>query len=138
MFKVNSNEVNNSNTNNSNVIDETIKIIKNEYQDYSFNVTTLFKRSSFYPDKIRDILYIEMEITPFTLIENIRIEKSLYFLYKGTPTVKETFKIAGYSSARVFRNAFKKRIGFSPSELRSRVENDEEFEVVVESLWENR
>jgi len=121
---------------NTNIVDNIIEIINNEYQDYSFNVSTLLKKSSYYPDRIRDVLYLEMQITPFVLIENIRIEKSLYFLYENTTVIKEAFRLVGYSSARVFRNAFKKRVGFSPSELKHRVIDEKELKILVVNLWQ--
>jgi transcriptional regulator GlxA family with amidase domain len=62
----------------------------------------------------------EVGQTPAAYVEALRIEQARALLEDGAPSLEAVAQSAGFASAEVLRRAFRRRIGVSPSDYRSR------------------
>ncbi|MBQ7821435.1 MAG: AraC family transcriptional regulator [Clostridia bacterium] len=63
-------------------------------------------------------------VSPLRFRENIRMEKAKKLLCESFLSIKEVANAVGYQDQYTFSKIFKKRIGVSPSEYRSKNKND--------------
>lgn len=65
-------------------------------------------------------------VSPLKFIENKRLEKAKKLLQESFLTIKEVANVVGYQDPYTFSKFFKKRVGMSPSEYRSKKKNNSE------------
>ncbi len=65
-------------------------------------------------------LFKERTGTNFSVyLENLRLAEAVHLLESGNAAVSDVYQEVGYINAATFRRAFKKKYGFTPSEIRS-------------------
>jgi AraC family transcriptional regulator len=87
-------------------------IIQANYAKQSFNVEKLAETLGVSGAYLREFICFEYGICPHKLIENVRLEKSISYLYKEKVYI--VARKIGYSNTRSFRRAFKKKFGMCP------------------------
>ncbi|MGB9774350.1 MAG: helix-turn-helix domain-containing protein [Bacteroidota bacterium] len=110
--------------------------IEQRIADAQLCVKTLTRRLGISNSYLREVVRMNCGISLGMLIETVRLAHAVDLMMdaKGQ-TLYEISKTVGYLSARTFREAFKRRLGMSPSEcMRLLHENDERCREAIAEL----
>lgn len=99
------------------------RIIDLHFSNPSFSVASLAEMLGISGSYLRDEVHRLYHLSPFTIIENYRLEKATQMLLSDLD-LYTICHASGYAHVRTFRDAVRKRLGKPPSELRGR--NDSE------------
>ena len=97
------------------------EIRKNYYND-KLTVQRLANKFNVCQSHFREIVHSNFLMSPQQLIEIIRLEEGKRLLLNDLKVYEVANKV-GYSNARSFRRAFKKRFVINPSQFRERLKN---------------
>ena len=105
----------------TNAVEEVISYINKHFTE-NITIAIWLKRLALV--NIISYVYLkETGMTPYEYIINIRINTAKYLLRNSQLSVKDICFSTGFSSESVFCNAFKKRLGITPTEYRTLEEN---------------
>lgn len=101
-------------------LEPAIELMKNEYHSQ----ITLAKCAKSCNMSIRSFSRLwknTYSVPPITFLEDIRIQKAIYFLTTTNMSIYNIAQSVGYKNALYFSNIFKKHTHFSPSEYRKQI-----------------
>ena len=106
----------------TNVVEETISYINKHFTE-NVTIEDLAKQAGFSQYHFIRIFKNETGMTPYEYIINIRLNTAKYLLRNSQLSIKDICFNTGFSSESVFCNAFKKRLGITPTEYRKQEKN---------------
>jgi len=106
----------------TNAVEEVISYINKHFTE-NITIADLAEKAGFSQYHFIRIFKKETGMTPYEYIINIRINTAKYLLRNSQLSVKDICFSTGFSSESVFCNAFKKRLGITPTEYRTLEEN---------------
>lgn len=95
--------------------------MKQEYSNADFNVASVCAAHGISRSALQALFWSCAEQSPKQYLGNLRMEKALRLLTEGTLSVGEVALQCGFSDAKYFARAFKRKYGFSPSEMKYRL-----------------
>ena len=105
--------------NDSNIVQNAINYMQLNYQDPNITMKGLAEELGVSSVTLSVEFKNEMDITPFSYLNNIRIEKAKELLLNTDMLVKEVRNAVGFCDERVFERRFKKNTGMTPGQYRS-------------------
>lgn len=94
--------------------------IKENYMDVNFCVKVLAQNLGISGSYLSDVVHNYWGMGPRKLIESVRLEEAVK-LIDHERTLYELSRKVGYADVRIFRRAFTKRLGMTPSECRDMI-----------------
>lgn len=121
-------------------MDKIIEMVRRRYSDYQFTVERLANEVGSSLSQLRETVHFDYGMSPQELIETVRLEEAMKLLYGGPhKNLYEICASVGYVSLKTFLDAFKRRIGVTPTHWRTTVDashdDSEEFGRCIEMLW---
>ncbi len=83
---------------------------------------------------LREMMWIEYNMSPRLLIETIRVENALELLALDYQNLCQICKQTGFNNPKTFRRVFQKRIGISPSEFKQNLSTCEDSSAEIYRL----
>lgn len=120
----------------SRILDSIEKNIPN----YQFSVTRLANEMGISYTYLYEIVNDQFGMSPFQLIETLKMEKAIRMVANGIKMIK-IYKKLGYGDIRTFREAFFKRLQMNYSTCRANLEKhtgirkETEIEKYISGLW---
>lgn len=116
---------------------EIIDIVRNRFAGYQFTVEELARETGIGVSHLREKVHLQYHMCPQELIETVRLEESLIRISANhTQNLYEVYSNVGYLSLRTFLDAFKRRLGVTPTECRNALcTNGTELKKWVAILW---
>ena len=115
--------------------------ILKKFADKSFNVQLCAKKLELSESFLREIVNSNFNTCPQKLIETVRLEAAIKIIFKNNATIYSVCSDTGYSNQKTFRQAFKRRLEISPSELKEKINNStnssKDYEEFIKELWES-
>lgn len=120
-----------------------IERVRDRYVDYQFTVEHLANEVGLSLSQLRERIHFEYGMSPQELIETVRLEEAIKSLCKNKrQNLYELCATVGYMSLRTFLDAFKRRVGVTPTHWRAAVEElhdtSEEMDRCIGLLWSNK
>jgi len=103
----------------SDIVQEAINYMLLNYQDSNITMKGLAEHLGVSSVTLSVEFKNEMDITPFSYLNNLRIEKAKEMLLNTDMLVKEVRCAVGFCDERVFERRFKKNTGMTPGQYRS-------------------
>lgn len=97
------------------------KIINSEFTKPEFTVQVLADHLGISTSYLRDLAWRTCGMCPYDMIENKRLEMALSLLHDENLNLHQVCFQSGYASPQTLRDAFKKRFGETPVEIRTRL-----------------
>jgi AraC-like DNA-binding protein len=116
-----------------------LQIIAANYSNSQFNVDALAEKIEMSTSFLYEVVYARFGMTPQELIETFRLEQAIHLLARNGEKIGRIRMQSGYSYAKTFRRAFKKRLNLTPQEclerLRHAKDPQAEFNSLLAALW---
>jgi AraC-like DNA-binding protein len=101
-------------------IRRAIDYLMDNYKN-NFSLADLSLEMNYSPYHFLRIFKAKTGETPFEYLLNIRVEKSRYLLQKTDYSISQISDLCGFSSCSYFTQAFRRKIGVTPSQYRKGV-----------------
>ena len=99
---------------------QALYIINDEFCSRDCNINYVINKAKINKDEFRYCFYLCFHMTPTKFIESLKFELALYML-KENENINLISDWCGYDYIGTFRHAFKRRLGFSPDEIREQI-----------------
>ena len=96
----------------------TIKYIEENYYSNNLNINDVSDRLEVTSSYLSKLLKKETGSSFIEYLTNIRIKKAMYIMEDPTIKIYDVAELVGYSNQHYFCRAFKKVVGFSPTEYK--------------------
>ena len=96
----------------------TIKYIEENYYSNNLNINDVSDRLEVTSSYLSKLLKKETGLSFIEYLTNIRIKKAMYIMEDPTIKIYDVAELVGYSNQHYFCRAFKKVVGFSPTEYK--------------------
>lgn len=96
-----------------------LSYISDNYTDYSLTIASVAENVGCSKSYISKFFADTLHMTFLQYIEDMRLKKAVILLSESDLTIEEISTKVGYSGGHVFRRAYKRKYGTSPSEVRS-------------------
>lgn len=103
----------------SDIVQEAIKYMQHNYQDPNLTMKGLAEYLGVSSVTLSVEFKNEMDITPFSYLNNLRVEMAKEMLMNTDMLIKEIRNAVGFCDERVFERRFKKNTGMTPGQYRS-------------------
>ncbi len=121
-------------------IEKIMDTTRNRFADYQFTVDELAREVGMSVSYLREIVHIHYGMCPHELIETVRLEEALRAICRNhmdNPYI--ICSSVGYISLRTFLDAFKKRVGVTPTDWKRSISGNGKAETGLEKavkfLW---
>ncbi len=122
-------------------INKIVQIILENYTNPQFNVDYLACKLGISRSFLRELVYTNYGISVRRLIETIRLENAIKLLANQSEIIERIRVKTGYAYSKTFRTAFKKRLNYTPEELKNiflnAVDKDTDVQNLIKILWNN-
>ncbi len=122
------------------VVQSIESVIQANIANPSFGVNQLAEEIGISVSYLREITWIEYDMSPRFLIETIRIETALNLLSLDHQNLCQISKQTGFNHPKTFRRTFQRRLDISPSECKENLMSCKDFSIIIdqlkETLWE--
>lgn len=98
--------------------------INKEFTKPEFSVQQLADHLGISTTYLRDLAWRQYSMCPYDMIENKRLEKALSLLHDESLNMYEICLQSGYANPHTLRDAFKKRLGEAPADIRLRLHQE--------------
>jgi len=96
----------------------TIKYIEENYYSNDLNINDVSDKLEVTSSYLSKLLKKETGLSFIEYLTNIRIKKAMYIMEDPTIKIYDVAELVGYSNQHYFCRAFKKVVGFSPTEYK--------------------
>jgi len=96
----------------------TIKYIEENYYSNDLNINDVSDKLEVTSSYLSKLLKKETGLSFIEYLTNIRIKKAMYIMEDPTIKIYDVAELVGYSNQHYFCRAFKKLVGFSPTEYK--------------------
>lgn len=105
-----------------NLINKLLKISENEFADPELSVNTIADLLGYNPKYISHLFKEKMGMTYSEYLRNLRIKYAVSLFDHGIDSVKNVAFLSGFTDPLYFSTIFKKCIGVSPKDYKSKIE----------------
>ncbi len=106
-------------------------LIYRNFNDPSFNVQTLARDLNISESYLFETVNLNYNCTPHYLIESTRLGQAIKLLARDDLKIYSICNRSWYANLETFRNAVKKRTGYTPSDLRDIVRNSTDSQLEI-------
>jgi len=119
--------------------DYLLKHIREKIYDNCLTVQSLAYDLNLSPSYLREFVNINFNTSPQILIETVRLEAAIKLICKNNACLYSIRSSIGYSNPKTFRQAFKRRLKISPSELKEKINKSqvENEKIIIRELWDS-
>ena len=103
--------------------DNLLHLIRERHSDHTFNVQCCAKELNYSTSHLREFVNSTYNTSPQRLIETIRLEAPVHIICNNNTTIYSVCTETGYANQKTFRQAFRRRLKISPSELKKKINN---------------
>ena len=96
----------------------TIKYIEENYYLNDLNINDISDKLEVTSSYLSKLLKKETGLSFIDYLTNIRIKKAMYIMEDPTIKIYDVAELVGYSNQHYFCRAFKRVVGFSPTEYK--------------------
>jgi len=107
----------------SDIVQDAIKYMQLNYQEPNLTMKGLAEYLGVSSVTLSVEFKNEMDITPFSYLNNLRVERAKEMLMNTDMLIKEIRNAVGFCDERVFERRFKKNTGMTPGQYRSQQKN---------------
>lgn len=104
------------------LINKIIKISEEQFTDPDLSITSISDILGYNSKYLSHLFKEKMNLTYSEYLRNLRIQYAVSLFDHGIDSVKSVALLSGFSDPLYFSTVFKKSIGISPSEYKSRLE----------------
>lgn len=101
-------------------VNQAIDFINQNYYSNDFKMSDVAEKLHMSESYLRKIFKAEMGISPKKYCDDLRFERAAYLLKADCLSVEEVSDMVGFSNAKIFSSAFKKKYGIPPAHFRRR------------------
>lgn len=109
------------NSKNKKLVDEAIKLIQENYNDFNISLNNIAEKLYITPNYLSTLFKNEMGVTFSDYLMAYRIEKAKELLKDIKVKIYEVAEAVGYTDQHYFSKVFKNITGFTPKEYREKI-----------------